>query len=249
MRLVRTRSLTVSVLVHGAIIAAIIFFPGFYPRKKPETRIYTVHVIKEASIKKRAPSRQKAPAKKKEAVEEKEPKPEPKPKPEEQPEPKPKPEEKPEPKPKEKTKPKKKLVTKNVLKGKEEVRKKIEEREKEIQKKFVEPEEFMNQEKATVETKDFEFPWYGDLVASKVYGSWVQPSKVTVGDAPLQAVIAFRVFKDGRATIMDVRSSSGKRLMDESASQAIEDAQPFPPFPADWKGDSIDVTVTFDLAE
>lgn len=229
MTLVRTRSLTVSILVHAAIIVSIVFFPGFSLRKKPEPRIYTVNIVKEASIKK---------------------KPVPKPPPVKKKKKKPKPKKKPDKKPDKKPQPKKKLVKKNIFEDKKkEIEKKIKEREEKLEKKFVEPEEFMEQRKATVETKDFDFPWYGDIIASKVYGSWVQPSKVMVGDKPLQSVVAFRVFRDGRVAVLGIRSSSGKHLMDESATKAIEDAQPFPPFPREWQGESIDVTVTFDLAE
>ncbi len=67
---------------------------------------------------------------------------------------------------------------------------------------------------------------YARMLYEKIYESWVPP--VSGGGHALPAVVTIKIEKDGRATNVKLKESSGSRFFDESVLRAIRKASPLP---------------------
>jgi len=94
-------------------------------------------------------------------------------------------------------------------------------------------------------TGDFTNISYNDAVASLIYQTWQPPSKTPADKEGATVVIRFRIAREGRVINPVVERKSGSEVLDSSALQAIKDASPMPPLPDDYKGDSLEVCMTF----
>lgn len=89
---------------------------------------------------------------------------------------------------------------------------------------------------------DIDWDSYLSQVQSSVEEQW-SPSH---SDRSVRTVILFEINRDG--SISDVRiGTSGNNRADASALEAVEQAAPFSPLPADFFGESIDISFEFEL--
>ncbi len=211
-------SFSISVGAHALCLFLILSIPMCRRIKKPEHKIYTFDLIDPSKLTMRQP---------KEAQ-------------------RPKPKE-PNEKKKKKPKRKKRVIKKKIALPKKSVEEKIKERLKELDKKeWLEPSKVDELEKAKLlDTGTFKNSWYNDAVASKIYQHWQTPSKTLMEKEELSVVVRFRIMRDGRVTIIGIDKNSGSENLDSSALQAIRDSQPLPPLPQDYRGDSLEVCMTF----
>lgn len=86
---------------------------------------------------------------------------------------------------------------------------------------------------------------YNDAVASLIYQTWQPPSKTPSDKEGSTVVIRFKIMRDGSVINPVVEKKSGSEVLDNSALQAIKDASPLPQLPDDYKGDSLEVCMTF----
>lgn len=220
----RATSFMLSGAAHALLLFMIIALPTCARIRKPEHKIYTFDLIDPSLLTMRKPREApKAPKKKPPKKEEKKPQPEKKP---------------------EKKADKKKIIKKKVELPKKSIEERIKDQLKKMEdKEWAEAEEF---EKAKLlDTGAFTNAWYNDAVASKIYQCWQTPSKALAEKEGLSVVVRFRIMKDGRVIIVGVDRRSGNDVLDGSALQAIQDAEPLPPLPDDYKGDSLEVCMTF----
>ncbi|MCX6357222.1 MAG: TonB family protein, partial [Candidatus Aureabacteria bacterium] len=93
--------------------------------------------------------------------------------------------------------------------------------EKIDQRKWVEPDKASELEKIEksdmMATGDFTNISYNDAVASKIYEYWQTPSKGLGELKGSTVVVRFKIFRDGRVTIVKVEKSSGSEVLDRSA--------------------------------
>lgn len=89
---------------------------------------------------------------------------------------------------------------------------------------------------------DFEFAWYLDSVQRKVAQAWLKPAAFT---ARADAVVYFRIGRDGRVRDAAVTQSSGDSAYDRAALRAVLASSPMPPLPRQFTGDSLGVHFTF----
>jgi len=94
-------------------------------------------------------------------------------------------------------------------------------------------------------TGDFTNISYNDAVASLIYQTWQPPSKTPADKEGVTVVVRFKIMRDGRVINPLIERKSGSEVLDSSALQAIKDASPMPPLPDDYKGDSLEVCMTF----
>jgi protein TonB len=150
---------------------------------------------------------------------------------------------------KKRTKKKKRAIKKTAAlpKEKESIEDKIKKKLEEIDKKeWKEPEDKEELEKAKlIDTGTFQNAWYSDIVASKIYQHWNTPSKALLDLPDPAVVVRFVIARNGGVRIIRIDKKSGSELLDRSAVQAIENAQPLPPLPADYSGESLEVCMTF----
>jgi TonB family protein len=96
-----------------------------------------------------------------------------------------------------------------------------------------------------LEVSNFPFTWYLQQIQRKVTEKWVQPTRAT--EPGLRVVVLFEIARDGQVTNSKVEQTSGNSWYDQSAIRAIVDANPFPPLPEGFPGQSLRVHFGFDL--
>jgi len=100
---------------------------------------------------------------------------------------------------------------------------------------------------ATVGGGDSALGWYAALVKAALESAWVKPY---IEDLPGTAsvVLAFDIARDGTARNIRIETSSGIQALDRSAQRAAIEAGTFPAVPPSWTGDTIPVTMRFELS-
>ena len=96
-----------------------------------------------------------------------------------------------------------------------------------------------------LEVSNFPFTWYLQQVQRKVTEKWVQPTRTT--EPGLRVVVLFEIARDGQVTGSKVEQTSGNSWYDQSALRAIIEANPFPPLPEGFPGQSLRVHFGFDF--
>jgi colicin import membrane protein len=92
---------------------------------------------------------------------------------------------------------------------------------------------------AGLDNPDFKFGYYIDQLLSAIDSKWVRPP---LGN-DVQAVIGFRIQRDGSLTDLQVARSSGYNSFDLAALRAVQNASPFPPLPRAYRQDSLGVNL------
>ncbi|HEU4403443.1 MAG TPA: energy transducer TonB [Candidatus Polarisedimenticolia bacterium] len=80
------------------------------------------------------------------------------------------------------------------------------------------------------------YSFYASLLKRNIEAAWKRPLLAALGLAPgarpPTVLVRVTLTNSGRVTGVDVVSPSGYEAMDRSVLEAIQDAQPFPPFPS-----------------
>jgi protein TonB len=92
----------------------------------------------------------------------------------------------------------------------------------------------------------FQYAWYLSNMTSIFGRNWARPIKPDL-DRTLRAVVHFKVLKDGTLTEIEMEQSSGDPVLDRSALRAVQDSNPLPPLPYQYGKDSLGVHFFFDL--
>ena len=92
---------------------------------------------------------------------------------------------------------------------------------------------------AGLDNPDFRFGYYLDQLLSAIDAKWARPP---LGDG-VQAVISFRIERDGSISDLQVAESSGYNSFDLAALRAVQNASPFPPLPRAYRHDSLGVNL------
>jgi protein TonB len=227
----------------------------FMRPKKPEHKIYTFDLVDPRALSMKKTKGPPVSAKKKTSSTEPVKAAPKKKQPEKKAEKKKKPKKKP---PKKKAAPKKKKPKKKPALPKKTIEDRIKERLKKIEESGAE--EWVEADKADTLTKDkvakegiagllntgdFTNVSYNDAVASLIYQTWQPPSKTPADKEGATVVVRFKIARGGVVSNILVEKKSGSGVLDNSALQAIRDASPLPPLPEDYKGDALEVCMTF----
>jgi len=92
----------------------------------------------------------------------------------------------------------------------------------------------------------FEFAWYRQALTQSLRATWEKPDLPNL-EAPLRATVHFRVRRNGQIVDIRLEESSGLDLLDRSALRSVYDANPLPPLPYAYDGDSLGVHFYFEL--
>jgi periplasmic protein TonB len=95
------------------------------------------------------------------------------------------------------------------------------------------------------------YPWYVESVRKRISDNWLQN---TIDPAVRSArtahtIVTFTIMRDGTIKNIRMDTSSGNRSMDDSATRAMLSIDKMAQLPADWRGNSVDVTFDFDLGK
>jgi len=152
------------------------------------------------------------------------------------------------------------VIPKNKLKKKKLKKKKIKkkitaaEKRKQLEKKLksVDRQSEKKRQSQTpsglVTSQYFPYQWYLVGLQNKITEVWQVPSHFARLDK-LHVFVSFTVLRDGTVQNVKLKTSSGRQLFDQSALQAVREAQPFPALPPEYKEAALDVTIQFKLAE
>jgi len=91
---------------------------------------------------------------------------------------------------------------------------------------------------------NFEFTYYLTLVRNKVASAWAPPAGLASGNAP-QAVVYFRIQRDGTVSGARIETGSGVEFFDRSALRAVQLSDPLPPLPLGFSGGDLGVHFGF----
>ena len=95
----------------------------------------------------------------------------------------------------------------------------------------------------TLNASDFPFAWYLSRVQAKVTERWT--GKALPGQQP---VAVFDINRDGQVSRLAIERSSGNSYYDQAALRAITEANPFPPLPAEFPGQTLRVHLGFNFS-
>jgi protein TonB len=100
---------------------------------------------------------------------------------------------------------------------------------------------------ASVGGGDASLGWYGAAVKAALEAVWIKPYlEDAVGTASV--IVAFDIARDGTTRNLRIQQSSNIPSLDRSAQRAVIEASPLPAVPPQWSGDTIPVTMRFDLS-
>ena len=241
---------TVSVIGHMAVAAVVWTSPGWLPRRRLPPPILVVDLVTlppGSGILKRPSRTPKAPAPKKKSAPAP-PAPQPKPKPEvaaKLPEPEAKPVQEPEP---EAPPPEPEAKPEPVQKA---------EPQQPATEGTAPPAGVGGQDTAglggveegaigALDDEAFEFAWYRQALTQSLRAAWQKPDLRNLETA-LRATVYFRVRRNGQIVNIQLARGSGLDMLDRSALRAVYDANPLPPLPYAYEGDSLGVHFYFEL--
>ena len=95
----------------------------------------------------------------------------------------------------------------------------------------------------TLNVSDFPFAWYLSRVQAKVTERWA--GKALPGQQP---VAVFEIGREGQISRLAIEKSSGNTYYDQAALRAITEANPFPPLPAEFSGQTLRVHLGFNFS-
>jgi TonB family protein len=95
----------------------------------------------------------------------------------------------------------------------------------------------------TLNVSDFPFAWYLSRVQAKVTERWA--GKALPGQQP---VAVFEIGREGQVSRIAIEKSSGNTYYDQAALRAITEANPFPPLPAEFSGQTLRVHLGFNFS-
>ncbi len=93
-----------------------------------------------------------------------------------------------------------------------------------------------------VSVKSVEFGPYMAELKRRLSRNWRPPR----GEKTRRVVLKFEIARDGTLRSLEVDESSGERVADQAAINAVEISAPFKPLPPSFSGDSVPILFTFD---
>ena len=89
-----------------------------------------------------------------------------------------------------------------------------------------------------VEDPNFTYGYYLDRVVALIRENWVRPQT-----GATDALVHFRVSKDGSITSIELRRTSGDAAFDRAALRAVEASSPLPPLPRGYQRDDLGINM------
>jgi len=99
----------------------------------------------------------------------------------------------------------------------------------------------------TFSTKEFNNWGYLERLKEKIERVWQYPPQAAERGIFGDLYLRFTIDKRGKLVSVELLRTSGYRMLDDAAIQALKDAEPFWPLPDDWEKNSLTITRTFHL--
>ena len=96
-----------------------------------------------------------------------------------------------------------------------------------------------------LDTAEPRFQDYMNKVREKIRANWIYPREAGDRNIEGQLLIEFHIAKDGKLEFIELRDSSGVRILDDYALTAVKLAQPFPPVPDELAKATLPISAQF----
>ena len=106
-------------------------------------------------------------------------------------------------------------------------------------------EEKRHPDSVTLDTDDLMYTSYLQGLKRRIELIWKYPETARRDGLQGSLIMRFSIGKSGKLENVEVLRSSGYPMLDEAATQALKDANPYNPLPDNWKKDSFTITGTF----
>jgi TonB family protein len=100
-------------------------------------------------------------------------------------------------------------------------------------------------EPVPLDSRDPRYSDYLKQLRRQIQDKWAYPREAAERELQGQLIVEIGIAKDGRLAYLDLRRSSGVRVLDSYAMNAVRLAQPFPPVPDRISLTGFPVTVVF----
>jgi len=91
----------------------------------------------------------------------------------------------------------------------------------------------------------FPYLWYLTVIKTKLSNAWVPPSGYIIPKEGIYVTVGFTLNKNGTIDNAKVKHSSGMKLLDNSALNAIKSVGTLPAIPSEWKEEYLNVSIIF----
>ncbi len=96
---------------------------------------------------------------------------------------------------------------------------------------------------------NFPYTYYLQAIHTKISSNWVTALIRSGASGNLASEVSFKIYRNGRISDPEIRTSSGNQTMDLSAIRAIRNSSPFPPLPRDYEDEYLIVRLIFEHAK
>jgi len=93
----------------------------------------------------------------------------------------------------------------------------------------------------TFDTAEFRHRGYMRMLREKIEDAWQYPGEAARRGISGDLYIKFVINRDGHLTDIKLLRTSGYRLLDEAAMNALKNAEPYWPLPEDWNKDTLEI--------
>jgi TonB family protein len=93
---------------------------------------------------------------------------------------------------------------------------------------------------------NFLFNYYVQSIGAKISSNWITAQISSGVKGSYGTTVAFKIYRSGRISTVDVRESSKIQTLDMSARRAVMNSAPFPPLPAEYEYDYLEIILIFE---
>ncbi|MFH2011178.1 MAG: energy transducer TonB [Pseudomonadota bacterium] len=96
---------------------------------------------------------------------------------------------------------------------------------------------------------DLRYKIYYTIIWGRIKEGWILPESLIKNKKDLEAIVSFKILRNGEIMDISFEKSSGNSYFDKSALRAVEKANPLPSLPADHKEVYLEIGVRFHSSE
>ncbi len=93
---------------------------------------------------------------------------------------------------------------------------------------------------------NFPYTYYLELLLDRISSNWLK-SQLSSGTSEERfTTVYFKIYKDGKISVVEIEEKSGIRALDMAAVRAIQSAAPFPPLPYEYDEEYLAIHLRFE---
>jgi TonB family protein len=93
---------------------------------------------------------------------------------------------------------------------------------------------------------NFPFTYYLENMIGRISSNWLQTQVSSGMSDQLFTVVRFKIYRDGKISVVDIEQGCGIRTLDLAAVRAIQSSSPFAPLPDGYDEESLIIHLRFE---